>query len=235
MKKLYMAAALAVGANAAYAVDVVLWDQPYDNTSPAFISQNVTSDNSVSTYLFDDVTVGGPGWLINKVTILGDEGGIASGTTGMHLRFQQNASFTNPGTIGASFDVVGNSGLSNGNITFGNVNPLGLSLAAGHWWISVWVDRNFDTAGQWNWRGRRPINPVQTGASNGLAGTSEAFAHNPQGGLLGTTNPGGIGGFVSEPPYDLVFKIEGEPVPEPGTLLAIGAGLAALAARRLRK
>ncbi|MCL6624162.1 MAG: PEP-CTERM sorting domain-containing protein [Fimbriimonadales bacterium] len=42
-------------------------------------------------------------------------------------------------------------------------------------------------------------------------------------------------GAVFNAPYDLAFRLDGQVIPEPGTMLALGAGLALLAARRRRK
>jgi hypothetical protein len=42
-------------------------------------------------------------------------------------------------------------------------------------------------------------------------------------------------GAVFNAPYDLAFKLDGVVIPEPGTMLALGAGLALLAARRRSK
>ncbi|HET6643884.1 MAG TPA: PEP-CTERM sorting domain-containing protein [Fimbriimonadales bacterium] len=212
MKKLLLAALVATAGIAS----AQLYTQPYDGTSFGFISQTVTDHKELSTYLFDDLNIGTP-WTINKITAFGEEGGIASATTAVTVRIQENHSFTNPGAIALEVRIKGNSAMQSGNAV---LDIPDIVVDPGQYWISVWVDRPFDTGGQWNWRSTQPV----TG--------SEAWAHNPGGGLLGSTDPGTIDSFSGLGPTDLAFEIDGTAVPEPATFVAIGLGLAALLARK---
>lgn len=219
MKKLLFAAALTIGVVAANAD---MYDQPYDGTSPGGPSQNFSDFPDFSTYLFDDINTGA-GWTISNVLIRGEEAGSNNATTAIHLRFSRNASFTNPGTIGGQVDLSGGGALVAGNITFSGLN---IALASGTWYMTAWIDRPFGTGGQWFWRATTPV----TG--------SEAMAHNPGGGGGFGGNPvplRQLPGFDPQTPRDLSFQITYAPIPEPGTFLALGVGLAALAALRRRK
>lgn len=205
-------AALACGA----AAQDVLWDQQPDSSGLAFLSMNIVDDTTTSTYLFDDIIAPVP-WTISRVIVYGDEGGVASSTIGMHMRFCQRASYTSPGLIGATWDVVGYAGLSSGLLTF--TLPSSFILLAGNWFLSAWLDRNYGPP-EWAWKARLQV------AGN------EAIAHNPGGGLLGTTSPGTISSFTAGPPVDLAFRIEGVAVPEPATGILVGFAAMALWRRR---
>jgi hypothetical protein len=216
MKKLLFAAAAITSVSAANAV--LLYGQGPDASGLAYISQNLTDDASLSTYLFDDFTV--PVnfiWTITMVKAYGDEGGVASTTTGTHVRIQSTPGF-GAGTTYGTMDNAGAGGLSGGNLT----RTGSIVLGAGHYYISVWIDRSFTNGGQWNWKQSTPV------------AKDSAYAHNPGGALIGTPNVVHIHDVTGSPPVDLAFELSGteEVVPEPATFLAIGVGLAALAARR---
>lgn len=221
MKKLLIAA-LSVAAVAANAQ--VLWGPPTQQVqgtyTGGFISMDVTENPAETTILFDDV-VAPVAWNITRI--------IATGTLSFggavydeyHFRFSQNASHTNPGTIGRQFSSTSASVNQSGVLNFDL--GAGVELGAGTWWLSVWAEGNFTTNGQWNWS-----------ATENVTGNA-AVAHNPGGAILGVTEPTPIHVITGGQPLDLRFEIQGAPVPEPGTFIAIGLGLAGLALARRRK
>jgi hypothetical protein len=218
MKKLLIAAfaVSAVGANAD-----ILWDQADTALIQQYISTEFTDIPDQSTYLFDNINTGGATWNVTRVMIEGFTND-AAGFSSFHLRFSQNANFTAPGTVGLEFSTTdGTTYTSDDDLDF-NLGA-GMELAPGTWFVSAWVVSNFGTMGQWNW----DATDVVTGG--------EAIAHNPGGGLLGVTDPQGISQITGGPQQDMVFRIEGAPVPEPGTFVAIGLGLAGLFVARRRK
>jgi hypothetical protein len=93
-------------------------------------------------------------------------------------------------------------------------------------WVTAWVERPFDPGGQWFWLVNRedPITYL------------ESYGHNPGGGF----------GFGTDPipwseaqgvPADMAMTVEAypccgpgcfDPVPEPGTILALGSGVASM-------
>jgi hypothetical protein len=219
MKKLLIAA-FAVAAVAANAQ--ILYEQPPGTMIEGFVAMEFTDppNDALSTYLFDDFTNGAV-WNVTDVRIEGQQTGPLT-LTGFHLRIQQNASFTNPGTIGLAFDSADPGIYQGGDLVFDL--GAGLNLAAGNWFISAWVTGSFvPNNTQWNWNLTEVING------------SDAWMHNPGGGFSVGTDPRKINGIAGLGPVDLQFRIDGQVVPEPGTFIAIGIGRAGLAIARRRK
>jgi hypothetical protein len=109
------------------------------------------------------------------------------------------------------------------NVAKFTVSGLNIDLtSAGDYWVAVAPVIDFATAGQ-----------------SGITGS--IWTGNTPGGLNGwQTNPGGGFAFPGNnqqinPGTDLAYRVSGTVVPEPGTFVAIGLGLAAIALRRRSK
>ena len=92
-----------------------------------------------------------------------------------------------------------------------SVGGLNIDLAAGDYWLHVGAVYILPGETQWAWMATASV----------YDGESISYDH---------TNLA----FLAPNPNDLAFGINGQPVPEPATMLVLGAGAAAIAARRRR-
>jgi len=214
--KLFAIAILAGAVSAANAA--VLWD---NNVIPNGVNGRAISPPAFPNIrVVDDIDVGGPGWIVNTLrAFIIDDTAWSSGNTidvyvyndasgvpgGLHANWA-GLSFTK--TAGASY--FGRPGFTY------NINVGGMNLAPGRYWIGM-RNPNASGSGTNYWM-------TSDGGPDGASSSTGYFSLDG-----GTTwGPEGSG-------WHHAFVIEGNPVPEPATMLAIGAGLAALAARRRRK
>jgi hypothetical protein len=192
----------------------ILVSQPYDGFSPGAVSQVFPDFPTFSTKSFDDVVVSSPGWIVNSVTIFGQEQGDPTQNLSVKLQFASSANFNDSSTVYTGTEDT------NGNLLFTGLN---INLSPATYWLSAWVVRpELPTGGQWFWDQTTPV----TG--------SEYIFHNPGGGLGFGTSPM-PGSTISGSPADLAFVIQGQVVPEPGSLTLLGLGglgLATVAWRR---
>jgi len=198
--------ALAITAVGAQAATYTQANTGYSNV----VSQEFDDLPDFSTYSSNDVS-GLGNIVITKAIAWGTEIGLASQNVSVKIALGTSA---NVGSIFASA-----SGTQVGqDLTFG-----GLNLAVnGNFHIFFWVDRPFGTGGQWFWNQTQTITGDQT------------MLHNPGGGFGLGTSPFGISDILGER-TDGSFSFDYDIVPEPATMIALGAGVAAVAARRRRK
>lgn len=219
MKKLLFAAALFSGVVAANA-QVLVDQQPtdYGNGREGDASDDFSDFPTFTTYGFDDFVVSGAPVVVGTVVAYGIELGVPGGVANM--RIVQTPNHTSPGTVYGQ--LLGGGSEAAANWTF---TGLSITLNPGTYWLEVWANRNFGTSGQWNWA---------NSSANGTTGVrgSESYLHNPGNGFGFGSDPFPASQAGFHGPRDNAFTIT---VPEPGTMLAIGTGLAALLARRRRK
>jgi len=196
----------------------VLWD---NNVVPVgYGTRAISPPGFPNIRVVDDIRVSSPGWLVDTVRIFViEDAAWRSGPTidvylyndddgesdGVHV-YVADLPFTK--TAGASY--FGRAGFTY------NINVGGMNLAPGNYWIGM---RNSGGSGSGTnyW--------MLSDAGPDGAGTSHGYFSLDGG---NTWMPEGSG-------YHHAFRIEGEFVPEPATMPALGAGLAVLAARRRRR
>lgn len=216
MKRVMVVLSVVSALMSAAQANSLLWDQGSNLSTTGVVAQDFTDFPTFSSYEFDDFVVSAPGWFIKQIIVYGDEFGNPNLNVSVNLSIQQNASFTSPGTVylTATGTQIGD------DLVFNLPN---VQLNPGTYWITAWVERPFGGGGgQWFW--------LRNNTLNG----SEHYFHNPGGGFGYGTNPI-PGQNIFGSPSDLAFRIYGQLVPEPVSLIALGSGLASLLALRRRR
>ncbi|GIV01452.1 MAG: hypothetical protein KatS3mg015_0282 [Fimbriimonadales bacterium] len=215
--KLFAIAILAGAVSAANAA--VLWD---NNLTPnGFNGRAISPPAFPNIRVVDDIVVGGPGWIIDRfnMNIIDDSTFQAGNDMDVYI---YNDNSGTPGSLHSYNAGLSFTRTATGLTYFGradynySIDMGGLNLGPGTYWIGA---RNANASGSGTnyWM-------TSDGGPDG-AGTSTGYFSLDGGNTFSAEGAG----------WHHAFTIEGNPVPEPATMLAIGAGLAALAARRRRK
>lgn len=211
MKKLLLAAlALSLGS---MAWADVLWDQPLNPQAPAYVDQEFSDYPTYSTYQVHDIVVPAPGWNIQKITTWYVDGATPGNwttvTQGRLNVFPKTGALPLAGddpTAGTAYPItIINPAGGTAEISM-NVN---LNLAPGQYWIGFTPMTTFATHGQ-----------KFLGQTTSIQGNQSAL-RNPGGGFgIGTA---WAATSVIGATLDSAIKIEGVVIPEPASLLLLGA------------
>jgi hypothetical protein len=218
-------------------VDVSMTSSTYNVAGSAVLRQGATGPHF---RIADDFTVTGPGWDLNAITVFAYQTGQAApGWTGFNMNIWSGAPNAGGTIVGtstlASFSSANINRVFNGAANLTNTdrrvqaitfNLAGLTLAPGTYWIDWQVEGG---ASAWAPTVTRP-NPANPNAPIDVFGNGLQMTTGGVWQFIGTGSgvPQGQGG-------ETPFIVYGQPVPEPGTMLALAAGLGAIAARRRRK
>ncbi len=217
MKPIFATLALACAGVSAQAR--VLWDNNVITDGNA--GRAISPPGFPNIRVVEDIRVAGPGWIVDwlKMSIIEDANWSHGGDIDVYI---YNDSGNAPGGLNASLNGLSLNRVATGYSYFGRaqyryeINMGGHVMTPGMYWIGA-RNANGGGSGTNYWM-------TSNGGPDG-SGTSTGWFSLDGG---STWMPEGSG-------YHHAFRIEGEFVPEPATMLAIGAGLAALAARRRRR
>lgn len=245
MRKLaiFALAAVATGANAALLYSngaVIDATSPAGNPINAMPSGNTTFGLAVSGdngfRAADNFTVTGPMWIVNSIDLYAYQTqSTPQGYTFTTVSFDIVSGDVNTGTVVASGSNINsvnggfmgyrvlNTTASNANNTTRpiyrvSVTGLNFNLNPGSYWLRYSINGTLST-------GPFAVPVVPFTYTNGNAQIDNA----------------GTGTFVtardalSQRAWEIPFEMRGTAVPEPATMIALGAGIAAIAARRRRK
>jgi hypothetical protein len=133
--------------------------------------------------------------------------------------YEDNSGNVGSEVFGATFSKASTNPVFTGSLSSAQAEiyrqeaSLSLNLDAGTYWVSIGTINVVAEDDAWAWHASANVFNDQLAAELGFGS--------------GYTTFGEFG--------DLAFQIEGNPVPEPATLIALGIGAAAFAARRRRK
>ena len=175
--------------------DNILFDTSFSQAFSNSASQLFTDVDDSPIFSFDDFTVLGDGWNLDRFIAFGTEGSDGSGQS-ENLNVVLNILSSPSVTTTPVFSFVGIQD-ENHNLVF---DLQSLFLPAGTYWITAYVERPFEQGGQWFW--------YRTNPAAGLNG-NDAVLQDPND-LSGA-------GFTSPTPFskafgapsDLSFRIEG--------------------------
>lgn len=200
------------------------------------------SGNQITRMIMDDVQTSGAiaGEDVLEVTFSVYNGNTSNVSTRARIRFWNadgaggapGSYYTNPGAVGFTFNAF--SFAPGVTLLTGTIGAGLFKMPTGPIWAGITFDNNSGatgaTAAQMDNFGVGIFNAPTVGTS-----ADQLFATTNAGSFFNTANPAGSTfnfpgtGLIANSGWRLAA------VPEPGTMVALGAGLAALAARRRRK
>src|SRR6266480_1798512 len=137
------------------ATQTVLYDQTDMPAANATVSQNFeTANDAFDNQLADDFVVPAGGWTIGQVNVGGVYFNGPGPATSVNVTFYDDAGGL-PGAAhaGGTYSMIAiTSGAATG--AFNICLPTPLTLAAGHYWVSVQANLNFTPGGEWGWTDR---------------------------------------------------------------------------------
>lgn len=205
----------------------------YSEVQPLNTVAGFSVGNSAGTQfrLADDFAVTGPGWDVTGVSVFAYNTGATTTTITTGVAEIRSGSVTGAvvGTLNYTstaftdiYRIFNGSPGDTRRVQRVNFSYAGPSLAAGSYWLTY----NLGNAAN----NLNPFNPSLTkvGARTTTGANAQQSNAGTWGALLDTGNPAG------EPdlPQDIPFYVDGTAVPEPGTMMALGAGALVLLRRR---
>jgi hypothetical protein len=177
----------------------VLYDQNDNDSGGAVSSQNFESaydlyDNMAAD---DFVVPAGSKWAVSEVSVTGQY--TVGPAASVHITFYKNKKGL-PQKVVADYPAVKCADTA-GSFVCSLKSPA--KLKPGKYWISVQVNMDYATGGQWYWE----VRSVQSGYEGAWQNPGDGFG-------TGCTTWGGLGACIGNGP-DLMFSLKGKSKPYP--------------------
>lgn len=134
----------------------VLYEQDPTSTGQADSGIGIVSQNFEATFdqydaqAADDFRVPAGGWTISEVEVTGVYFNGPGPAVSETVTFYENSPTNKPGAVINSFTVTGTD--SGGSFCI----PISQALNAGHYWVSVVANMDFQSGGEWGWENLVP-------------------------------------------------------------------------------